>query len=143
MKHFLRIGLLITIVTVQQLFGFVIGLMVRDGTIKTDEKMNRYVEFPVYQSALSHGDVKFHYKTISGTAKEGIDYVNTVGEATIKSGERSTSIRVPLLSPAKSKNSKEKKFVLLIESNQVGISKKSGEISLQNETDANRLEKTK
>ena len=58
---------------------------------------NGFMIFTVTSSAPIGSDVTFSYKTVDGSAKDGIDYSALTGTGTIKAGDDSTTIKVPII----------------------------------------------
>ena len=63
----------------------------------TIDEVNGVMRFTVTSSSPAGSDITFSYKTVESEAKEGSDFQATNGTGTIRAGESSTTITVPIV----------------------------------------------
>ncbi|MEA2074014.1 MAG: Calx-beta domain-containing protein, partial [Campylobacterota bacterium] len=63
----------------------------------TIDEVNGFMIFTVTASSAAGSEISFTYNSVDGTAKNVIDYEAVTGVGTIKAGEDSTTIKVPIV----------------------------------------------
>lgn len=113
---------IVLVVLATQCFGIQTGWVVDDASIIEEDEGKSQIFFTVSISATSPEPLEVNFMTSNGTAKEGIDYVKTAGILTLKAGESSKIVVVPIINDRKNLVG-DKYFYLTLTSNTLPLFK--------------------